>query len=156
MTPTSIHIHHMQLKSHAVSFLSTIAACTLIVIGGAVQSAAQDQKVDPTGTWTWSTPGRSGGEPRVSTLKLKAEGEKLTGSMSTPGRGGQAREFEIKEGKVKGDEISFVVTREFGGNSFTAKYNGKVTADTIKGKIEVPGRDGQPRIREWEAKREKK
>ena len=88
------------------------------------------------------------------TLKLKAEGEKPTGKLTSPGRqGGDPVELEIKDGKVKGDEVSFTVTREFNGNIFKQKYNGKVAADSIKGKIEYE-RDGQAQSRDWEAKRD--
>ena len=89
------------------------------------------------------------------TLKLKAEGEKLTGTLITPGRqGGDPRETAIGDGKVKGDEISFTVTREFNNNKMVQKYNGKVSADTIKGKTEFE-RNGETQSRDWEAKREK-
>lgn len=125
----------------------------LAIVGLAATVWAQN--ATPTGTWSWSTPGRNGGEARKTTLKLKAEGEKLTGTVSMAGRQGQAVETEISDGKVKGDDISFSVTREFNGNKFTAKYSGKVTADTIKGKMETE-RDGNVRSRDWEAKREKK
>jgi hypothetical protein len=112
------------------------------------------QAADPAGTWTWSTPGRDGGEPRKSTLKLKVDGTKLTGTITNPGRqGGDPVVTEISEGKVKGDEISFAVTREWSGNKVTMKYSGKLTADSIKGKIESE-RDGNVRSRDWEAKRE--
>jgi hypothetical protein len=37
----------------------------------------------------------------------------------------------------------------------TIKYNGKLSGDSIKGKTESE-RDGQPRSRDWEAKREGK
>ena len=87
------------------------------------------------------------------TLKLKADGEKLTGTLSSPGRDGQATETAIADGKVKGDEVSFTVTREFNNNKMVSKYSGKVSADTIKGKIESE-RNGQPQSRDWEAKRE--
>ena len=85
------------------------------------------------------------------TLKLKVDGEKLTGTLSSPGRDGQTTETAIAEGKVKGEEISFTVTREFNGNKMVSKYNGKVSADAIKGKIESE-RNGQPQSRDWEAK----
>jgi hypothetical protein len=112
------------------------------------------QAADPVGTWTWSTPGRNGGEPRKSTLKLKVEGTKLLGTITSPGRqGGDPVVTEISEGTVKEDEITFAVTREFNGNKFTMKYSGKIAGDTIKGKIETE-RDGNVRSRDWEAKRE--
>lgn len=132
--------------------LLQLSACLILMLGLTAQ--AQDKKADPTGTWTWTTPGRDGGPERKSTLTLKLDGEKLTGKISAPGRQGQAAETEISEGNVKGDEISFKVTREFQGNKFTAKYNGKVSGDAIKGKIETE-RNGQTNSRNWEAKREK-
>ena len=74
--------------------------------------------------------------------------------ITMPGRNGQ--ETAIEDGKYKDGEVSFQVTRERQGNKFTIKYTGKVSGDTIKGKIETT-RDGnaagQPR--DWEAKREK-
>jgi hypothetical protein len=115
------------------------------------QAIAADK---PDGTWTWSVPGRNGGDPRTSTLKLKSDGDKLTGKISSPGRqGGEARETDIEDGKIKGDEVSFKVVREFNGNKFTSKYNGKVSGDTIKGKVEIDRGQGDPMSRDWEAKR---
>ncbi len=117
---------------------------------------AQDKKADPTGTWTWTRQGRQGGADVKMTLKLKAEGEKLTGKLTTPGRqGGDPVEIDVKDGKIKGDEISFTITREFNGNTFKQKYTGKVADDTIKGKMEFD-RNGETTSRDWEAKREKK
>lgn len=123
-------------------------ACFLLL--AAITAQAQDKKADPTGTWTWSTPGRDGGAARESTLKLKMEGEKLVGTLAGM-RGGETK---IDNAKVAGDEISFDVTRDFGGNSFTAKYKGKIKDDTITGKV-ARVRDGETRESEWVAKRKK-
>lgn len=143
----------MQRKQMFASIVTT-ATCAILVLGAAARAQAQDKKADPTGTWTWNMAGREGAEPRKITLKLKAEGEKVTGKLASPARqGGEARETEIEEGKIKGDELSFKVTREFGGNRFTQKYTGKIAGDTIKGKIEFE-RNGEARSRDWEAKRE--
>ena len=72
-----------------------------------------------------------------------------------PGRaGGEPRNIEIKDAKVKGDEISFNTTFDRGGNTVTTKYNGKISGDTIKGKIESPGQDGNTNTRDWNAKRD--
>jgi len=142
----------MKVKHHALASLATCALLSLAVVS---QIQAQDKKADPNGTWTWSTPGRDGGEPRKSTLKLKAEGEKVTGTLSAPGRQGAQSNVEITNGKIKGDEVSFDVTREFNGNKVTAKYSGKISGDSIKGKFETE-RDVNKRERDWEAKREGK
>ena len=141
----------MKSKQNALTTLIKAVACAVLALGAVAQ--AQDKKADPTGTWTWSTPGRNGGPDRKSTLKLKLEGEKVTGTLSAPGRGGQSSDVEISEGKVKGDEITFAVTREVQGNKFTAKYNGKISGDSIKGKIQTE-RNGETQSRDWEAKRE--
>jgi hypothetical protein len=113
---------------------------------------SEEKKTDPTGTWTWSTLGRNGSPDRKSTLKLKLEGDKVTGTLSAPGRDGQIIVVAVSQGKLKGDEISFEVSREFQGNKFTAKYNGKISGDSIKGKLETE-RNGQTQSRNWEAKR---
>jgi hypothetical protein len=129
--------------------------CALLLLGAVALVQGQDKKTDPTGTWSWTTPGRNGGADRKMTLKLKLEGDKLTGKVISPARGGQTSETEIKEGKIKDGEISFTVTREMGGNTIVTKYTGKITDDTFKGKT-VAERNGQAgRERDWEAKREK-
>ena len=140
----------MKSTQNALTSLIKVAACAFLALGAVAQ--AQDKKADPTGTWKWSQPGRNGGPERKSTLKLKLEGEKVTGTLTAPGRGGESSDVAISEGKFKGDEISFAVTREVGGNKFTAKYNGKISGDSIKGKIETE-RNGQTQSRDWEAKR---
>lgn len=103
---------------------------------------------DPTGTWKWTT--MFNNQTREQTLKLKLEGDKLTGALV--GRNDQ--ETAIGDATFKDDTVSFTVTRERGGNKFVTKYTGKVEGDTIKGKTETE-RDGQKRERDWEAKREK-
>jgi len=140
----------MKSTQNALTSVIKAAACAILALGAVAQ--AQDKKADPTGTWTWSQPGRNGGPERKSTLKLKLEGDKVTGTLSAPGRGGQSSDVEISDGKLKGDEISFAVTREVGGNKITAKYTGKISGDSIKGKMETDRSGAQPR--DWEAKRE--
>jgi hypothetical protein len=133
----------MQLKKN----LTPLLAIAILAIGTAVQAA------DATGTYGWTRPGRNGGPDQKMTLKLKVDGDKLTGTLTSPSRDGGTTDTKIADGKVKGDEISFTVTREFGGNTMVSKYNCKVSADAIKGKIETE-RNGTPQSRDWEAKRE--
>jgi hypothetical protein len=133
-------------------FNSFLAAAIVSLAAFGLASVAQ--AADPTGTWKWTRQGRQGGDPIQVTAKLKLDGDKVTGTISQPGRQGNVQEIEIKEGKVKGDEISFITSQERGGNTFTTKYNGKVSGDSIKGKIELPGRDGNTRTIDWDAKRE--
>jgi hypothetical protein len=131
-----------------VSRVLQAAACLALLISLNINV----QAADANGTWTWTTPGRNGGPERKSVLKLKTEGDKLTGTIN--GRQNQD-DIKISEGKVTGDEVSFTVTREFNGNSMTQKYTGKVSGDSIKGKVTGKNRQGEDTTRDWEAKREK-
>lgn len=146
----------MQHTVRSFTSLLQLAACAVLALGATTQLNAADKKADANGTWTWTQPGRNGGPDRKSTLKLKAEGDKLTGTISAPGRGGQTTDTEISDGTIKGDDVAFNLVREFNGNKVTIKYNGKLSGDTIKGKLERPGRNGgDPVTMDWEAKREK-
>ena len=134
------------MQRSLVSFLQ-LSVCLLLTL--AATANAEDKKADPTGTWKWSFTGQNG-QTRETNMKLKLDGEKLTGTVS--GRNGDTA---IEKAKIKGEEISFSVTREFNGNKMTAKYSGKFNGDSIKGKTETE-RDGEARSRDWEAKREAK
>jgi hypothetical protein len=100
---------------------------------------------DPSGTWKWTT----GNNNREVTLKLKLDGDKLTGTITMG-----TRDTEISDGTYKDGDVAFNVVREQNGNKRTTKYTGKVSGDSIKGKIESE-RNGQATSRDWEAKREK-
>lgn len=136
----------MNIKPKMKSILSGCAAALLLLTASA-------QAADPTGTWTWTTPGRNGGPDRVNTLTLKADAGALSGKLSVPGRDGSPVETPITDGKVDGDNISFNLVRSYNGNSNTNKYSGAVTADKITGKVDSVNRDGAPQSRNWEAKR---
>jgi hypothetical protein len=81
---------------------------------------------DVDGKWTAQVPGR-GGQARETTFTFKAEGEKLTGTMS-----GMQGDNPISDGKISGDEISFTVKVSFNGNDITLLFKGKVSGDEIK------------------------
>jgi hypothetical protein len=126
-----------------------VFAALMVMIGLAPAARAAD---DATGTWKWSVPGRNGGNAREMSMKLKQDGEKLTGTISAGGQ--NARETEISDGKIKDGEISFKVVRKRQNNEITTKYTGKLSGDTIKGKSETDV-NGTPRTNEFEAKRAK-
>jgi len=126
---------------------ATGVALVLTFIGLAGIARADD-KADPTGTWKWSVTFNN--QTRDVTLKLKLDGEKLTGTMS----GRNNTETAINDATFKDGTVAFSVTRERNGQKFTTKYNGKLDGDTIKGKAESE-RNGQAQSRDWEAKRDK-
>jgi hypothetical protein len=110
--------------------------------------ARAEDKPNPTGTWKWTV--KFGDQEREMAVKLKAEGDKLTGSFVGP----DGKETPIEDAKVKGGDVSFKVTRERDGNKFTIQFKGTVSGDTLKGKTEFE-RGGETRSRDWEAKRAK-
>src|ERR1035438_1978708 len=89
---------------------------------------------DVSGKWVAEQPGRNGGPPRQTTFTLKADGAKLTGSMTGGmGRGGAApAATEITDGKIDGDKVSFTVKRETPNGTMETKYSGTVGGDELK------------------------
>ena len=58
------------------------------------------------------------GTARTSTFDFKVDGANLTGKLISA-RG----DAEIKDGKIKGDEVSFTVIRNFNGDDVKITYN---------------------------------
>ena len=123
-----------------------VAVIALLAIFGFVTTARAAD--DATGTWKWTS--MFNNNSVESTLKLKQEGDKLTGVYV----GRNNTESPIEEGTIKDNAVSFKIVREFNGNKFTMKYSGTLSGDTIKGKSSFD-RDGQAQERDWEAKRQK-
>jgi uncharacterized lipoprotein YehR (DUF1307 family) len=96
-------------------------ALAAVVLMAAVVSAA-----DVTGKWK-SEMTSPDGQVRTSTFTFKVEGDKLTGTVS-----GRQNDTPISDGKISGDEISFVVVRTMGGEERKIQYKGKVSGDEIK------------------------
>ena len=130
---------------------ATALAGAILVMGVLVPARAQDTKTDPTGTYIWTMPARNGGSDLTNTLVLKLNGDKLTGTLAAPGRGGQTTTTDISDGKITGADISFCVVRTFNDNTVTNKYSGTLANGVIKGKMEFQ-RNGEARSRDWEAK----
>ena len=107
--------------------LFTLVACAIT----AVVVHAADEKAAASGTWKWSA--TFGGNSIDMVLKLKQDGEKLTGSIT----GFQGQETEIKEGTVKDGKVSFKVVNDFGGSPRTTTYTGTLNGDSLKGKAET-------------------
>jgi hypothetical protein len=124
-----------------MSRIVSLAALAVVLLAASVAQAADD----PTGTWKWTVKFQD--QEREMSVKLKLEGDKLTGTM--PGRNNQ--ETAIENGSYKDGEVKFEVTRERNGNKFTSKYSGKIEGNKLTGKIEMPGRDGQTRTLDWNA-----
>ena len=79
---------------------------------------------DVTGKWTAEVPGR-GGNRQTNTSVFKADGAKLTGTLSR-GRGGDVELTDGKKGAVSGDTIKFTRTMEGGqGGGQPVEFNAR-------------------------------
>ncbi|HVZ63590.1 MAG TPA: hypothetical protein VG936_03305 [Lacunisphaera sp.] len=120
--------------------LAAVAAVSLLAI---VASAA-----DINGNWKWTTQGRNG-NTFETTAKLQFKDGALTGTVS-----GRMGDVAIGDASFKDDHVAFTVTREFNGEKFVIKYEGKLADNTITGTVVRPGRDGDmPVTLEWKATR---
>jgi hypothetical protein len=101
------------MKKPILKLLGTLAlACGLL-------SAA-----DIDGKWT-AKGGRGGNVPE--TLTLKANGNKLTGTLARPNSTGN-----VTEGVINGNTVSFNVVRERGGKTVTLQYRGTLSGADLK------------------------
>jgi hypothetical protein len=105
---------------------------------------------DITGKWVaerkMKTPD---GEERTitSTLDLKADGGKLTGTVTSSMGGGQGRSVEIQEGKIDGNKISFITVQPGRqGGEMKMKWEATVDGNEMKG---TQAREGAPEGRSF-------
>ena len=108
-----------------MSFRSRCAAAA----AGALLCALPALAADVTGKWTAEFDTQVGQQKYV--FDLKADGGKVTGKASFE-RMGQKGEAELKDGKLSGDDISFVEMIDFQGNAIAITYTGNVAGDEIK------------------------
>jgi hypothetical protein len=101
-------------------------ALGLAVFGPA--GAADDKAVDAVGTWKCEY--EIGGQQRTSTLKIKKDGDKLTGTMSWPDQ----KEEGLKDVKLKDDTLTFSAVRKLTDNEIPIDYTLKIDGDKFKGK----------------------
>src|SRR5215471_18983511 len=93
-------------------------AAVLCVLAVAGMARAED-KPNPTGTWKYTAD--VNGQSIDVTIKLKLEGDKLTGTVSV-----LDTETKIEDAKYKDSDVSFTVHPEVNGNKLTIKYQGKI------------------------------
>jgi hypothetical protein len=120
-----------------------LVAALVVASTGLVGSARADDN-DPTGTWNWTSP------KGVGTLKLKLEGDKVTGVMVR-----KAGDLKVEYGNFKDGAISFRVPGKTpGGQPMVHMYQGKLVGNTLKGSatIVLPDRSVSS---DWEATRVK-
>jgi opacity protein-like surface antigen len=97
-----------------LAFVSTLMLATLAMAA------------DVDGSWK-GTLSVTGADTQV-VWTFKAEGDKLTGSVSQNG----SPELPIKDGKIDGNNISFVLDVDMQGQQFSVNYKGVVSPTEIK------------------------
>jgi hypothetical protein len=113
-------------RMNMTSFVRVLAVSAVLATGALA--------ADITGKWTGKVETPNGS--RDVTYTFKQEGEKLTGSV--PGRDS---ETPITDGSVKGDDVTFSVVRNFGGQERKSTYTGKVAGNEMKLKYQMRGED---------------
>ena len=92
----------------------------------------------------WFSEMKFGERTIQNTFDLKAEGNKLTGTMEMSA-GGQSRSVDIKDGKIDGDNFQFSLIQRGKQGERTVVYEGKVDGDELKGTMKPEGMDqGRP------------
>lgn len=98
-------------------FCKVPAALVVALCAGIASAAGVD------GTW-FGTVGQS-----EITFDFKTNGEKLTGTLDNAAAPGAT---EIRDGKVKGEEISFNVVRTLNNAETTVPWTGKLVGDELR------------------------
>jgi hypothetical protein len=105
----------------------------LVTVVGALLLTATAFAAGADGTWTGTLATPNGDFQQI--FKLKTDGAKLTGTMVGP----DGTDIAITDGKVDGNNVSFTVNLDFGGNSIQLNYKGVVSEDQIALTIDAMG-----------------
>ena len=109
------------------------ALLSLFVMLAITFAAAPARAADVDGKWAGSIDTPMGAFPVGFTFK--ADGATLTGTQT----GMDGMEIPIKNGKIDGNKITFLVSLDFGGMPFDLNYTGQVSPTEIKMTAEVAG-----------------
>lgn len=85
----------------------------------------------------------------TQTFDLKADGAKLTGTITVAFGDMEPRTVDIKDGKIDGNKFSFATTMSTPNGDVTIAYEGTVEGDVLKGTSTREGGQARP----FEAKR---
>ena len=126
--------------------LKAILSVALLLVVCDLAVAANQS--DPVGTWKCEY--NIGDQKRTSTLMIKKDGDKHTGTMSWPDQ----KDTLLKDVKSKDGELTFSAERVLADNKFNIEYKCMVNGDALKGKgtLDV---GGEKRDFDIEGKREK-
>jgi hypothetical protein len=84
------------------------------------------------GAWQWRSSDSAAAVEYE--LTLSQDFQMLEGKALVGGRPGR-----LEGGRMRGDEIRFMLTGEVGGRTLRHEFSGRVDGDTINGKVRLPG-----------------
>ncbi len=116
----------------------------------AIATMAQDtatKATNPSGTWRWEY--ELGGETMHDSLRLNlGKDNKLVGHY----QGREDKLIEIKDAKMDGDTLSFLLSLEYQGTPVKLEFKGKVNEDDIDGGVVATTSEGSQEF-PWAPKR---
>ena len=115
------------MRFYLTGFLAALVVSSLIAAPAA----------DITGKWTAETFMSASGDstPMPTTFTFAVSGDSLTGTVSSA-----AGTFDIEDGKIDGDAITFTI-QVTGGSPFKMFYDGRVVDEGLDFIVKVEGRD---------------
>ncbi len=121
-----------------------VSVCFLLLAGVALAAAID-------GSWISVRKVERDGQAFTITqiFDLKADGGKLTGTITMAYGGMGPMKADIKDGKIDGVKFTFSTTMSTPNGDFKMVYAGTVEGDTLKGTAEREGGQARP----FEAKR---
>jgi hypothetical protein len=90
---------------------------------------------DIDGKWTGSIAGPDGGQGFPVSYTFKADGNTLTGTSLGPDNS----QIPLKNGKIDGNNISFSVSFDMGGQEMKMDFKGVLSGDQIKMSFDMMG-----------------
>jgi hypothetical protein len=102
----------------------------MILVAGFALAAPID------GKWVGEIQGQDGSPMQIS-YTFKADGATLTGTTKAPGP--DAKDTPIKDGKIDGNNISFSVSFDMGGQEMKLEFKGVLSGDNLKLSMDMMG-----------------
>lgn len=106
--------------------------CILVLGMILVASMAFAAPID--GKWVGEIQGMEGNPTKIS-YTFKADGATLTGSTTSP----DGKEMAIKDGKIDGNNISFSISFDMGGQEMKMDMKGVLSGDDLKLSMDMMG-----------------
>jgi len=114
------------MKNSAYALLAGLFLIAACAHDAGISTTTPAANID--GTWSGTFDGGMGGQPMELTYNFKGEGDMLTGTVT----GGPGQWIPIKDGRIDGNKLSFIVDVDLQGMKMKFKYNGVLKGDEIE------------------------